>query len=540
MSAFLESLGAELHAAGARTTLGTSPEPGSTRSDGGTPLGPHAVLRYAVVEGAERYRRLMRVLHAEHRHFGLRMTPGTVGERLRDAFALDLEPATLEAGLDQLHAWGAVDREYDTSLARSAAELRRNRFTYDITQAGRRVETLLEDLDGLAETVGALEGSRLPAIRDALARIAALLEGPDADARALRGEFERLLGDVGRLHAGASDFMSRLNRVIATSEQIDEEEFEACKGVLIEHLQGFRTQLRRHAGEIEAALARVGALGPERLAALIVSVEEIPALPGFSPEHLAAQRHAELLEQWRGLRAWFAGSERSASPWTTLAAKVVDAIRAVLDIAERLIDRRTARADRARACEHLARLAYDASEGGASALVVAALGIGHPRHVSVPELDPDAVAAPGRTSWTVAPAAPVMAHLRRPGARTPGAGRGAPIQRGEEVRRRLAERRARERAELDAMLSRFAARQDLRLSDLTRLSPTEFAHVLEWIGRAFETPADATGARSADSRDGRARIRLRPPTPASARTVLVVPQGRFETPDFRLEVVVAR
>lgn len=500
------------------------------------PLGPHSVVKYAVVEGAERYRRLMRVVALENRHFGLRMSPETVGERAREAFALDLDPAALAAGLDQLHQWGALDREYDTSLARTAQELRRNRYTYDITAAGKRTELLFEELDQLSETVGALEGSRLPLILLALRRIAELLGQHEPDGGALRAELERLLGDVERLHAGASDFMSRLNRVIATSEQIEEHEFEACKGVLIEHLQGFRTELRRHVGEIEDALRLIDQLGAARLAAVIVAEEEIPALPGFTVEQLAAQRHAELLEQWAGVRTWFVGSERQGSPWAALGAKVVDAIRAVLDIAERIIDRRTKRADRARASEHLARLIHDAPEGDATGLVVAALGIFHPRHVSVPELDSEGLAAPAQTAWADAPAAPIPVHLRRPGARTPGAGRGAPIAGNAELRERLAERRRREREELSAMLQRFAGRGAVHLSDLGGLSAMEFRHLLHWIGRAFEIPADPAGVRRADSQDGRARIRLRPPPAGRERTVLVVPQGRFSTRDFLLEV----
>jgi uncharacterized protein (TIGR02677 family) len=502
------------------------------------PLGVHGVLKYAVVEGAERYRRIMRVLYLEHRHFGLRLTPDDVARRLLELYDLELDSPVLAQCLDQLHAWGALSREYDTSLARTARELRQNRYTYDITQAATRVEGLLEALDQLAETVGALEGSRLPEIRDALRRIARLLDEESPSGAELRAQFERLTGEIERLHDGASDFMSRLNVVIARSEHVDEDEFEACKGLLIEHMQGFRGDLRRHAPEIAGALRTVDRLGSARMAALIVSAAELPALPGVDAQELAARRHAELLDQWHGVRAWFLDEDGRHSPWAALNDKVIDAIRAVLDIAERIIDRRTNRADRAQACQRLARLVHDApTEDGATALVAAALGIAAPRHVSVPEDDPEALAAPAQTSWLEAPPAPVTAHLRRPGARTPGAGRGAPIADIAAVRARVLERCRRERAELAAMLERFAGLGSVRLSDLATLSETEFRHLLRWIGRAFETPRDAAGARRADSQDGRARIVLRPPQPDRPPVVLRVPQGRFTTPDYEIEVI---
>ena len=479
----------------------------------------------------------MRVLCTEHRNFGLRLSPEAVGERLRDAFELELDPLAVAAHLEQLHAWGAVTREYDTGLARTARELRRNRFTYDISPAGKRTEELLEALDQLGATVGALEGSRLPAIRDALRRIARLLDAESPDGVELRSEFEALTGEIERLHAGASDFMSSLNVVIVRSEQIDEADFDRCKGVLIEHLQGFRAALRSHSEEIVEALRTVDRLGAERMIALIVSALELPELPGLTREQLAAQRQHELHGQWLGVRSWFIDGDGRSSPWAALNAKIVDAIRAVLDIAERIVDRRANRADRARACERLALLVHEApSEEDAVALVAAAIGFAPPRHVSVPEEDPEAVAHPGSTAWLGAPSAPVVAHLRRPGMRTPGSGSGAPIRSADAARARLRERARREREELDALLARLAGRGPVRLSGLAVLGEGEFRHLLGWIGRAFETPAGPAGVRRAESRDGRAEILLRAPAPGTARVQLRVPQGRFEAPDYALEV----
>ena len=331
--------------------------------------------------------------------------------------------------------------------------------------------------------------------------------------------------------------MSRLNVVIARSEQIDEDEFDTCKSLLVEHMQGFRRDLRRHQPEIAEALHTVDQLGAARMAALIVSAFELPALPGIDAEEIAARRHRDLLEQWAGARAWFLDEGGAPSPWSALGDKVIEAIRAVLDIAERIIDRRTKRADRALACERLARLAHEApSDDEATAVVRAALGIGSPRHVGVPDEDPDSLAAPAQTSWFAAPPAPVTAHLRRPGSRTPGAGRGAPIADTSEARARALDRARREREELATLLARFGGLGRVNLSNLGSVSEIEFGHLLHWIGRAFETPRDGSGARCADSRDGRAQIVLRGSAPNRSRIVLTTPQGRFTTSDYVIEV----
>jgi len=502
-------------------------------------LAAQPVLTYATVPNAERYRRVMRVLWLEHRHFGLRLRPEEVADRARELFGLRLAPDEVATHLEQLHQWDAVEREHDASLASTPREYRRSRFTYDITPAGRRVEELLAELDELRGRGGALDGSRLPALRDALRLLGDLLADDAPSPTAVRSTFEQIAGELEQLHSGALDFMGSLDRVVARGELVDDSEFERCKGALLDHLQGFRRDRDQHEEEIVDAIARVDRLGVDRLAELIVSAHGIPELPGAPAVRVAAERRAELQQQWAGVRSWFIGSgragslgsPRTGSPWQILGEKVIQAIRAILDIAEAIVDRRTGRADRAHTCVHLAQLA---GGGDAQAVLVAALGLGHPRHVGTPEACAADVPSSGQTSWWDAPPAPVVAHLRRPGDRTPGSGSSAPIADTSLARERAAARRRAEREELDAALARFAGEAPIRLADVGGLSEGDFRHLLIWIGRAFETARDATGARHAWSSDGRARITLRAPT--AERVTLVTPLGRFESPNYALEV----
>ena len=98
----------------------------------------------------------------------------------------------------------------------------------------------------------------------------------------------------------------------------------------------------------------------------------------------------------------------------------------------------------------------------------------------------------------------------------------------------MMQRRHGERTELEAVLRRFAERSPLTLSALDELDPGSFTHLLGWLSRAYETPA-VGGRRQASSSDGRAEIVLVAP-PNGARTMLRVPHGRLDTPDYRLEV----
>jgi len=497
-------------------------------------LGAHAVLRYATGEEAETYRRIMRVLYLEHQAFGLRLRPPQIADRLRERYALHLDPDVLDQRLAQLSQWEAVERDHDAEHATTAAEWRRNRYTYDVSPAGRLTEDLLSQLDAIGEEIGRLDTARLPAIRDALAKLAGELDLDEPDGARLRGLFERVLAEVEALHVGALALMRSLGQLTRAAEELSEAEFERGKGALLEHLQGFKRSRHAHTPVLLDLLDRIGSR-PERLVERIVGGEEFVALPGTaSVAAQRARRTAELLERWRGLRAWFVGDDAGSSPWRTLNDQVIEAIRTVLAIAERLIERRTARIDRAAVFVALASAAAQAPPGEAGAWVRGALGIRTPRHVGVPEVDHEQVGDRGRASWFQAPPAPVVARLRNPGQAAPR-GRGAPIADLGDGRRRLAERRAAEREQLRTLLARMRTRGPLRISALEHVDAHEFAHLLAWIGRAYESPAGADGRRRAASSDGRITIALREPGARRAR--LRAPHGTLDLPDFHIEVL---
>jgi hypothetical protein len=132
----------------------------------------------------------------------------------------------------------------------------------------------------------------------------------------------------------------------------------------------------------------------------------------------------------------------------------------------------------------------------------------------------------------------VVAHLRTPGVRVPGTGRGAQVRDLVEGRRRFEERRRAEHRELAELLARLSTHGPIRLSSLARVNESEFRHLLAWIGRAYESPAGADGRRRAGSTDGRATIALREPAdPHRDRTRLSTPHGTLELPDFELDVL---
>jgi len=500
------------------------------------PAGRVRAFAYLDTESTHRYRQLMGVLLANKRRFGLRMAPAQLAGRLWERFSVRYDTLeALERDLEALCGWGAVDRYQDSSRASSTQEFKRKRFTYDITAAGEIAERAALQVDRLSERIGALERSQLPELLDAL--IALAIEAELAEPRP--GKLVALFNDVAakleRLRSDTGDFMRDLGAVMADEQAVELEPFERYKRRVIDHLTGFRAELRRLDPQFSAAIARVEAVGLARIVAIAAESDE-PPVWGLSDEEVAARRGERLAEEWNGVRRWFRGGEDEAPPWHELDRALGDAIEWIIQSAQRLIDRRTRRVDRAAEYRALALL-FDRAEtvGDRHALYAAVFGLYQPRHFSVPEADPEL--SPSTVSWWQAAPAPVEATLYRPGTRPPGAGRATELPDHTMAREALAARRARERAELRRVQRRFSGAGVLRLDQLGQLDALEFRHLLRWLARALDAAADRDGTRRAESQDGLVRLELRPPPETGELVEIATPDGTLAAPNYAIEVV---
>ena len=210
----------------AERSAASSPEPDDER------LGAHSVLSYAAAEGADTYRRIMRVLYLEHQAFGLRLRPAQVADRLRERYG---QPSTLdwlEERLTRAQPAGARSSATTTrasprpppsggATATRTTSLRpggsRRSYSPSSTRSGRRS--------------GGSTPRGCPRIRDALARLGERARQAQAPtARELR-ELLRAGARRGRgAPPGALAFMRSLGELMRTVEQVGEEEFERGKG----------------------------------------------------------------------------------------------------------------------------------------------------------------------------------------------------------------------------------------------------------------------------------------------------------------------
>jgi uncharacterized protein (TIGR02677 family) len=497
-------------------------------------FGRKVAFSYVNAPNTDLYQRIMRLFYENKRVLGSRLTEAEVRERLLREFAWEVDDEQLVPALEQLVDWGALDAQHDSGRARSLKEWRQKRHNYAITQQGEVCERALQELDGLRERIGALEGSRLQAILAELAAIESELEQGLPDGAALSHSLDRLRAELEALDQGVTDFMAQLANVRASAVAISDESFIAYKSRVVEYLGGFAEDFSRSSGRIEEAIRRIEGQGIERMIAMAASKDEPPVF-GKTAEEVSELRRAEKRDSWLALRAWFTAPEGTPAPWRKLADALGDAIEWVIQTAGRLDAHKRARIDRSAEYRHLAKLASTVDDRGCHALFHAVFALGAPRHFSGIADDPGMAERP-TTRWVQAPPAPVETHLYRPGGRSGGSGMGARVIDTSERKRLYAEQCSLEREQLHQALARFPTGSAVTLAELSALNEHEFAYLLEWLDRALSQRRGADGFLRAYSADGTLQLLLYPPQDPSERALVETAYGQLDCPNYRLEV----
>lgn len=493
-----------------------------------------SAISYATAPNVEVYRAVMRLFYENRQEYGPHLSPGDVADRLRARYGIEREIDQLDLDLRQLMQWGALEGRQDNPRVRTASELVRRQFIYDITSAGEECEKFLERLGQLRAQAGSLQGQRLPTILTELRRVIRELDQPEPSPVQLQEALTNLTAALEELRQGAADFMRDLSNTMQSTDALDPESFTAYKNRVIDYLNGFRAELESTGGAIRDAIGEVEAHGAERLIDLVASQQEAPSLE-HEPVEVRRLASEQPRRAWAGVRSWFVAGSDGRPHFELLDAKLYDGIGWILRAVQRLKERTSQRVDRSAEYRHLARLFHDsAADVDAHALFAAAFGLHSPRHFTCALENPELV--PVQRSFWDGPTAPIETRFRNPNRKQAVAGRGSRVSDNAMAQQSLRQHRELERQQLDQALATFAGQGRVRLSDIGRLSEVEFRHLLAWLGRALERPADDDACRRAESLDGLVVIRLSECGAGPGLVALATPLGTFETPDYTLEV----
>ena len=512
------------------------PLPASSAASGRRLLDAVGAFRYATADNAPSYRALLQVFWDAKQHYVIELRPAEVRERLdRSGLFHELAgEAELDRHLDQLAnpAWGNLQRSHDTGSVTRVEDFYRRRYLYRLTPLGEAAHRAVAEVEATVGRSGALQTSMLVEIRDALEAL--LVSGHADDAPGMARALHRLGGAFTSLTEEANLFLGELDRH-TSADRVEEDRFLAHKQALLAYLGKFVADLRRLTPEIADRVAQAEALGPERLLSLAATAAERP--PALDGEDPVARWLADQRERWAGVRGWFTAAAGTAPRVERLQARAVESVVRLTRALARLNERRVRAVDRAADFRALAAwFTACADDAAAHALFAEAFGLSPARHFTLAEDDAERT-RPSESWWSGAPV-DVPVRLRTHGD-VYRAGRAPPALDFTDGRTWIAARRRRERAQVEAALSRFAGRGPLRLSELSRLATAELDQLLALLDEVLGAPREADGVQRARSADGRLSIELRPVGEAGAWVLLETPTGRLRCRDRILQVTPA-
>lgn len=478
------------------------------------------LFSFTVAEKRSEYLTVLRAFDAARANYVVLLHAGDVAElanrapgRPEPLTAVDVAPL-----LDQLHAWGLLERSYDGTRAATLAEYRNRHFVYQFGQAGYKAYRAVEDVLGARLDDASLSRLVLPELLTDMHELTEANRQSDGD-RIYR-KLSRLDSTLSEMATRAAHFYLVLGDLVRTTE-ITPESFLVHKDALLTHMREFSSDLTRYAPKLAEAIALVEASG----------IEDLIDRAALSDERVfltVDERRADWADRWSGLSHWFVSAESELSESERLREGTMSAIAAVLSLLRRVTETRKGGVSRESQLRHLAGwFAATPTEHSAHALFHAVFGLGRPRHLSM--LHPDAdIISPSR-SWWEAPPVEISRTLAETG-RAPTTGLPGRILRNDGGVRRLREQ------QLDAQRARSEAARALATDGVhDRILGEHETEVLLALLNAALTARVQVSGRTSNSSGSDSGVRLTL-SPSDRSTVVRTARGRLHLDRLALDV----
>ncbi len=478
------------------------------------------LFSFAVAEKRSEYLAVLRAFDTARANYVVLLHSGDVADLIARSAGRHQALTTLDIAplLDQLHAWGLLERSYDGTRAATLAEYRNRHFVYQFGQAGYKAYRAVEDVLGARLDDAALSRLVLPEL---LADMHELAEANRlADGDRIYRKLSRLDSTLSEMATRAAHFYLVLGDLVRTTE-ITPESFLVHKDALLTHMREFSSDLTRYAPKLAEAIALVESTG----------IEELVERAAISDERVfltVAERRADWTDRWAGLSHWFVSAESELSESERLREGTMSAIAAVLSLLRRVTETRKGGVSRESQLRHLAGwFAAAPTEDSAHALFHAVFGLGKPRHLSM--VHPDADIIPTSRSWWEAPPVEISRTLAETG-RTPTPGVPGRVQRNDGGIRRLREQ------QLESQRSRSAAAQSLASAGIhDRILDEQETEVLLSLLNAALTARVRVSGRTSDSSGSDSGVRLTL-SDSDRSTIVRTSRGRLHLDRLALDV----
>lgn len=422
-----------------------------------------------------------------------------------------LKDFPLEVRMRALVGWGTCESWQDR--AESQADFLRNRYRYQLTEAGSALNAAVRQLE---TDLGATSTAVLLAPATINERLHVMLSALSEPARASQ-EFAQVQTTLDAMGAAASAWQSRLAAALGGSPS------EAKVGRLLEtilaYVEAWGSGVDAWSDSISSALPGLASVTDATWRAMALA-----RLGSDAAEGALAAAVTEMRAAVTTLGTWFSGSNPQAA---RLRRQIRDAVAPVLRGHRTLLavgGTVSRKAD-------LLRLAgaMESADDDAAAwqLWCDSTGLFSARHFTTPT--PEISSGPRTSTWD-APPAVISRRLRTQAARAL-AGRPSQIVDNSAARAEARRIAAREQADVERAGAALAGRSGTVFSEWDELDQTETALLLDLIS-ASRNDVDPDGVHRGVSPDGRWRLTLHT-RPGSA--VLHTPDGRLTLPDALVE-----
>jgi uncharacterized protein (TIGR02677 family) len=493
---------------------------------------PTDLFRFTHGDRADLYSAILHAFGEANDRLETSLSLDQVRQRLRHIGWFDaLEDVDLVEVLRSLTGWKLLDATQDhAGDYRTAEEYEQRNVSYSLTRRGEAALAGVEQALAVLVSAGALQTAVLDAVADRLGVLAALLEDPASADRRVFTTLTELENHLEALRTNTRQFNGELQRLVR-AEAADLGVFHEVKTATVAYLQEFLTDLDQRAYAIAAGARRVEALGVEQLWRRALSGADLPPVPGDDPSAAWMERRRS---RWAGLRAWFLPVDGSVARVEQLHTVARRAVVALLQVLDRITESRKRASSAVEDFRELARrFAAAPTDDDLHRLWAAAFGLGPARHAHLAHPDPEVV--PTSSTWREAPPVEISGLLRTSG-RVERFTRTGRVRDVAALRVERAERARRERMEAEAAWEVLGTAAPTRLSAFARLDHDVFERLLDLLGRALSASAGSDGLRRSVTADGRIEIVLAPPPAGARMAVLHTPRGRFESPDYLVEI----
>lgn len=435
-------------------------------------------------------------------------------DRLADADEL-VAALNLDERLAQLVAWGTCEAWQEK--AETEADFLRNRYRYQLTEAGAELHRTAERLDrglGAGSTAALMAPGTLAERLEAT--LAALAVGDIAAASSAYSQVQTTLESMA---ASASAWQSKLAAALGGAP--DEGKVTRLLETILAYVEAWGSGVDAYTARIAATLPVLRAVDADTWRALALARVQSDA-----PEHTVAAAVDELAGVVGVLAQWFSGPLPQAQ---RLRRQMRDAVAPVLRSHRTLLAVGGTVSRKAELLRLAGAIEAAPDAEAAWRLWASATGLFSARHL---RLESPAVDRPAQTSTWDAPPAAVSRRLRTQGHRSL-TGRTARIPDLAAARAEARRRAARERADLARAEAALLARSGTRLSEWTPLDAAQAELLFALISTARDHRRP-DGTLEGVSADGRWRVVLRAVEPPGL-AVLHTPEGRLVLADAHVE-----